>query len=141
MKKILTPENTALAASLLIFVITGFGMIYPQDDAMKKSMARGKSLYMSNCSTCHMPNGEGIKGTFPPVAKSDYMMEDLTRSIREILYGVSGEMTVNGVKYNGVMNAYNFTDLETADVLNYIRNSWGNSGQYVSAEKVKSARK
>lgn len=137
----LSIKKATLSVALIIFLAASAFQANEQDDAMKKSMERGKSLYMANCSSCHMPNGEGIKGTFPPVAKSDYMMEDLDRSIREILYGVSGEMVVNGVTYNGVMNAYPFTDQETADVLNYIRNSWGNNGQYVSAEKVKSVRK
>lgn len=137
----LSIKKATLSVALILFLAASAFQANEQDDAMKKSMERGKSLYMANCSSCHMPNGEGIKGTFPPVAKSDYMMEDLDRSIREILYGVSGEMVVNGVTYNGVMNAYPFTDQETADVLNYIRNSWGNNGQYVSAEKVKSVRK
>ncbi len=133
----------ATLCTLCILLILGLSGYHPapQNDPMKESMERGKNLYSTNCATCHMPNGEGIVGTFPPLAKSDYMMNDLDRSIRQILYGVSGEMTVKGVTYNGVMNAYPFTDQEAADVLNYIRNSWGNDGQYVSAEKVKSVRK
>ncbi len=124
-----------------LFIASTAATTINQSDTLAKSMERGKSLYMANCSTCHMPNGEGISGVFPPVAKADYLMNDLDRSIREILYGVSGEMVVNGVTYNGVMSAYDFTDQETADVLNYIRNSWGNDGQIVTAAKVKSVRK
>jgi nitrite reductase (NO-forming) len=46
-----------------------------------------------------MMNGEGISGTFPPLAKSDYLMADSSRAIRVALYGQSDEITVNGVKY------------------------------------------
>ncbi len=126
---------------MIVFVTVAAVSLSGQEDELGKSMERGKQLYMSNCSTCHMPTGEGINKVFPPLAGSDYMMNDLDRSIRQILYGVSGEMTVKGVTYNGVMNAYDFTDQETADVLNYIRNSWGNKGQIVTAAKVKSQRK
>lgn len=140
MKVHLSKISILFACAGLLFA-SAATVTFPQSDALKKSMERGNNLYMANCSTCHMPNGEGITGTFPPLAKADYMMDDLDRSIREILYGVTGEMTVNGVTYNGVMSAYDFTDQETADVLNYIRNSWGNDGQYVTAEKVKSVRK
>jgi nitrite reductase (NO-forming) len=105
------------------------------------SMARGKDIYSAYCASCHMENGEGMPGFYPPVAKSDYMMADKNRSIREILYGVSGEMIVNGKKYNLEMSGFDLTDTEVADVLNYMRNSFGNRGAVVTPAEVRAQRK
>ena len=114
----------------------------PQDGFdLKASMERGKEVYATYCLSCHMEEGEGLEGVYPPVAKSDYMMADVKRSIQEILYGVTGEMKVNGIVYNTDMPGYDLSDEEASDVLNYIRNSWGNKGAPVLPKDVKAARK
>lgn len=103
----------------------------------KESKMRGQGIYDTNCVTCHMANGEGITGAFPPLAKSDYLMADTERSIKTILEGANGAMKVNGTTYYGAMVAYNtLTDQDIADVLNYIRNSWGNEGDVIEAKAV-----
>lgn len=111
-----------------------------QNDSLRQSMERGEELYTSYCTTCHMQNGEGIANTFPPLANSDYLMADVDRSIEQVINGASGEMKVNGVVYNNVMPAVDMTDKEVADVLNYIRNSWGNTGEMVTEEQVAAIR-
>jgi mono/diheme cytochrome c family protein len=107
---------------------------------LKASIERGKEVYNIHCTTCHMEKGEGIEGVFPPLAKSDYMMADKNRSIKQILAGASGEMTVNGKTYNGEMPAIDLTDEQVSDVLNYVRNSWGNKGAAVTPAEVKAQR-
>ncbi|MTI21301.1 cytochrome c [Fulvivirga sp. RKSG066] len=132
---------------ILIIAFIGFTAISAikisnaQNDDLKASMQRGADIYAINCSNCHMSNGKGVPGAFPPLAQSDYLMADLDRAIKQILYGANGEMTVNGVVYNGVMTAFPFSNKETADVLNYIRNSWGNEGDIVKPDDVEKARK
>jgi mono/diheme cytochrome c family protein len=111
-----------------------------QDD-IKASMERGKEIYQSNCITCHMDQGEGIEGLFPPLTKSDYMLADKKRAINQILYGASGEMTVNGTVYNGEMMGYELTDEQMSDLMNYIFNSFDNKGGVTTPADVKSARK
>ena len=102
---------------------------------------RGKQVFMQTCFVCHQPNGEGIPGQIPPLAKSDFLMADKTRAIRGVLFGQSGEMTVNGKTYNGVMIPFNtLSDLEIANVLTYVRNSFGNSGDAVSIDEVRRIR-
>ena len=108
---------------------------------LEASMKRGKEIYLNNCISCHMDNGEGIPGVFPPLAKSDYLMADLKRSVQQILYGARGEMTVNGKTYSMEMAGFNFTDEEMSDLLNYIRNSWGNKAAPVTSADVAEARK
>ena len=103
---------------------------------------KGRQVYMQTCFVCHQPNGEGLAGQIPPVAKSDYLMADKERSIRGVLQGQSGEMIVNGKTYNAIMVPLNtLSDEQVADVLTFVRNSWGNSGDPVSAEEVRKVRR
>ncbi|MEL0099757.1 MAG: cbb3-type cytochrome c oxidase subunit II [Opitutae bacterium] len=111
----------------------------------------GKEVYMKAapggglCFTCHQPNGEGLAGQFPPLAGSDWVLGDKARLIKISLYGLMGEIEVNGVKYNNVMAPPgippgSLTDEQVANVLTYIRNDWGNSASAVSPEEVSTVR-
>lgn len=108
---------------------------------LKASIARGKEIYVAQCFSCHMDEGQGIEGVYPPLAKSDYLMADKARAVKQILYGASGEMKVNGKIYNLEMTGFDLSDQETSDVLNYIRNSWGNKGGAIVPLEIKSSRK
>lgn len=126
-------------SSTACLVLLAFGQQAATD--LKASMARGKSSYSIYCQSCHADRGQGIEGVFPPLAKSDYLMEDRKRAIQSVLYGVSGEIKVNGQTYNQPMAGFDGTDEQVSDILNYIRNSFGNKGGAISAEEVKAARK
>jgi len=57
--------------------------------------------------------------------------------IRGVLMGRSGQITVNGKNYNGTMVPLNYlSDEQVANVLTYVRNSFGNSGDAVSIDEV-----
>jgi len=117
----------------LIFGVTSFS----QDIKLEESKKRGSEIYADFCVNCHMPNGEGVKGGFPPLAKSDFLMKNRTKSIRVLKYGLKGEITVNGVKYNGFMAPLGLGEDEVADVMNYITNSWGNKNKkMITQEEV-----
>lgn len=105
------------------------------------SSERGKEIYLRNCVSCHMDQGEGLEGIFPPLAKSDYLLKDKKRAIQQTLYGVNTEMTVNGKVYNGEMNGFDLTDNEMSDLMNYIYNSFGNKGGVITPAEVKAVRK
>lgn len=107
---------------------------------LKASIGRGKDVYTAQCIACHMEQGEGLESVFPPLAKSDYLMADKKRSILQIIHGASGEMKVNGVVYTGDMAAMDLTDEQVSDVLNYVRNTWGNKGDAVTPQDVAQAR-
>lgn len=129
---------TALSSIVLISFISF--QKKPKID-LAASMERGKEIYLRNCVSCHMDQGEGLEGIFPPLANSDYMLADKKRAIKQTLYGISGEMTVNGKKYNGEMNGFDITDEEMSDLMNYIYNSFGNKGGVIAPEDVKAVRK
>lgn len=116
----------------------------PASEIPAKSMAErmefGKASYMQTCFACHQAEGQGIPNAFPPLAKSDYLNADVKRAIDIILHGKTGEITVNGEKYNSVMTAQTLSDDEVANVLTYVYNSWGNSKKEVTPAMVKSVR-
>jgi mono/diheme cytochrome c family protein len=130
--------------TLIVGTFVGLGATlfsFTQKFDLKASVTRGKEVYTTQCMTCHMEQGEGVEGVFPPLAKSDYLMADKKRSIQQIIHGLSGEITVNGTTYNGEMAAIELTDQEVSDVLNYVRNSWGNKGEAVTPAEVNASRK
>jgi nitrite reductase (NO-forming) len=87
---------------------------------------------------CHQLDGTGLPQVFPPLAQSDYLMADKTRSIGVVLRGLSGPITVNGQPFNGVMPPQVvLSNEQIADVLTFIRNSWGNAGEAVSVDEVR----
>lgn len=102
--------------------------------AMK--METGKQIYTQTCFACHQAEGQGIPNAFPPLAKSDYLNADVNRAIKIILKGKSGEITVNGEKYNSVMTRQAISNDEIADVLTYVYNSWGNNKTNVTKSQV-----
>ena len=100
-----------------------------QEKPLKQSILDGEEIYQDFCLQCHLDNGKGVENAFPPLAKSDYLQNNIEASIRAIKYGLRGEITVNGNTYNGVMINQGLDEEEVADVMNYILNSWGNKAE------------
>jgi len=120
------PEAVGLAAGVSL-----------DDNSLAARVKRGSAVFQGTCSTCHQVGGEGLPPVFPPLAESDFLMADKQRSIRIVLDGLSGPIQVNGTAYNGVMPPLaNLTDHEIADVLTYVRNSFGNQGEAVEDAEV-----
>ncbi len=100
----------------------------------------GKTVYQKYCLTCHQADGSGVPGMFPPLSPNEWIA-DKDKMIELMLNGQSGEITVNGEVYNNLMPAHDFlSDQEIADVISYVRSSFGNDLEPVSKEKVAAAR-
>ena len=102
---------------------------------------QGQILYDQHCSNCHQVEGTGLKKLIPPLAGSDYLMENENEVICGIRYGMEGPMEINGVNYNFRMPANeSLTNLEIAEILTYIKSEWGNSGnEIVKVSRVEEA--
>ncbi len=129
-----TYMKTVLFLSLSLGIFSAF--LPTQDDELSKSIARGKDIYAENCVTCHMGAGEGVAGTFPPLAKSDYLLKTPEKALRAIKFGQQGKIIVNGVTYEGMMPNPGLDNEEIADVMNYIQNSFGNSNKTLITAKM-----
>ena len=122
--------------SYLLFLFVQF-ISLQQKKPIEQSIADGEEIYQDFCLQCHLSNGEGVSGIYPPLANSDYLFDDIDRSIRNIKYGLSGPIIVNDEEYNAVMLNNGLDDEEISDVMNYILNSWGNkTNEMITKERV-----
>lgn len=91
----------------------------------------GAQVYAS-CAGCHQANGQGVPGAFPPLAghAADLYQAEPAYLADVVLFGLQGQIEVEGANYNGLMPAWaNLSDAQIAAVLNYILDSWGNEEQ------------
>ena len=95
---------------------------------------------------CHQPNGQGLPGVFPPLAKSDFLKKITDRKDRRewveiILKGKQGKVTVNGKEFNGIMTPVaGLSDEDLATVMNFVANTWSNKARPFTAAEVKGYR-
>ncbi|HEX3099012.1 MAG TPA: cytochrome c, partial [Usitatibacter sp.] len=113
----------------------------PSDDDDR--MRRGRLVYVDQCSGCHMENGTGIAHVFPPIrGNTGVHAEDPTSLARLVLEGAPSAKTPS--KPEGfAMPAFGWklSDAEVADLLTYVRASFGNEATPVSASKIADVRK
>ena len=113
-----------------------------ENTPLTASIKRGKEIYSDLCVTCHLPNGKGITGTYPPLDGSNWLTEKRKESIRGVKYGMQGPIVVNGEKYDNIMTPMGLSDQEVADAMNYIMNSWSNNiDNMVTVEEVAAVQK
>jgi mono/diheme cytochrome c family protein len=98
----------------------------------------GARIYNQNCSSCHQPNGQGVQGTFPPLAGNPAVTGDAAHVTHIVKYGLSGRITVAGVAYNGLMPAWgqSLSNADIASVLTYVRSAWDNKAPPISESQV-----
>lgn len=126
-----------LFAFLYCLVVAVFSTHLKPQKSKAESIAAGEEIYQDFCIQCHLSNGEGVSGVFPPLKASDYLFENINRSIAGIKYGLKGEITVNDEIYDGVMANQGLEEEEIADVMNYILNQWGNqSEEFITPQQV-----
>lgn len=113
------------------------------DDNLDKGTAvGGEKIYSVYCGTCHQRNGKGASGRFPPLAGASWVTGDKKLLIGIVLKGMEGPINVNGEQFNGTMPQHSFlSDEEIANVLTYIRQSFGNRASAISAGEVATVRK
>ena len=86
-----------------------------------------------------MDDGQGLRGVIPPLAGADYVARDPAGMACIIRYGLAGEITVNGVTYNQVMEGIpQLTEFQISNIINYINTSWGNDFGFTSMPDIRS---
>lgn len=101
----------------------------------------GQAVYTKYCMDCHQADGSGVPGMHPPLGPGSWVGNDPKELIAMMMKGLSGKIEVNGEVYNGFMPSQaQLTNEEIADVLSYIRSSFGNNFEPVDAELVKKIR-
>jgi cytochrome c oxidase cbb3-type subunit 2 len=98
----------------------------------------GAALYEQNCASCHQADGEGLAGTFPPLAGDPVVTdEEPTRHVEIILEGLAGKK-IEGTSYASKMPGFagSLGDGEIAAIVNHERTSWGNDAPTVTEQEV-----
>ena len=122
---------------LAITFLLAFAAFVSAEDAfdVKASVERGKAVYMQTCLVCHQMTGLGLPPVFPPLAGTDYTTGDARRMVAMIIKGVNPPLKVKDVTYATPMPAPEMQfpilkdDGKLADVINYVRNSFGNKDE------------
>ena len=100
----------------------------------------GKIIYETYCLACHQEDGSGVPNMNPPLIKTDWVLGDSSRLINVILKGLKNT-EINGDSYSNEMPSHDFlTDYQIAEVLTYVRKSFGNQAGPISSEDVKKQR-
>jgi mono/diheme cytochrome c family protein len=107
------------------------------------SMTRGKGLYVDQCMGCHMADGKGQPHAFPPLANSSPVQARNAESLIQVVLGGDFMADPPSLPTGLAMPAFDWklNDQQVADVLTYVRNSWGNQAPAVSADDVGDVRK
>jgi mono/diheme cytochrome c family protein len=134
--------------SLLFFVILSSFQTKPPAGAkpvagIKASIERGLKVYAGTCLACHQADGLGVQRMNPPLVKTKWVLGDRKALAKIVLFGLKGgEIIIDGDDFHNPMPAQStqFTDQQVADVLTYIRNSFGNKASAVTEADVKTAR-
>ena len=129
-KSALAPTGTAVAAAKPAPVIVG--------DAAR---ANGKAVFEATCAACHLADGKGVAGVFPPLANSDFFQQRPYEMAYIVLHGRTGEIVVNGAHFNAVMPAQELNDEQVADVINYVSTALNGGKAVLTAEQVRQMRK
>jgi len=120
--------------AILIFFIAA-------QDSLTTSKQRGKKVYDLYCLACHQADGGGVPRMNPPLSKTTYVLGDKKALIKIILNGLDEPIEINGDTYTNVMAPHDFLkDQEIADVLTYVRNSFGNKASLITVAEVKTVR-
>ncbi len=105
------------------------------------SKQRGSELYKKYCLTCHQADGSGVPMMNPPLIKTSYVTGDKNKIIKWVLQGSVEKVPIDGQTYSNNMPAQKYlTDQQIADVLTFIRSSFGNKSSAISAIDVKTVR-
>ena len=112
-------------------------------DPLQLAMKKGSATY-ALCGGCHQGSGMGVPGMFPPLAGSDWVTGGTERNIRVVLHGLSGPIKVSGANFAAPApmppQGAVLSDQDVANVLTFVRNSWGNKGSLVTKEMVAAVR-
>jgi mono/diheme cytochrome c family protein len=101
----------------------------------------GQIVYMQFCLSCHMENGEGVPGLYPPLSQTKYVLGDKSWLIANVILGQQGQIVVKGETYNNIMTKLDFLgDKEISEVLTYVRSNFGNQASPITIGEVKAVR-
>lgn len=129
--------NSKHCTLLCILMVSFFVKSQAQD------LVKGKKIYETRCLVCHQADGGGVPNMNAPLdGSSNLVGNDIARLVRIIKNGYSERVALDGYYYSNAMTANpDFTDADIANVLSYVRNSWGNKASKITIAQVQTAKR
>lgn len=149
MEKINKTFKWMIGAALVVIAATSFSAVSKKDVksgdftplVQQASSSAGEKVYRNHCISCHQEDGSGVPSMYPPLKDDKRVLGDKQLLIEVLMKGMEGPV-LNKDQYMGAMASYKFlSDQKIADVLTYIRTSFGNEGSPVTPEEVAEVRK
>jgi len=104
----------------------------------KRYYVNGKGIYEKNCQNCHGSDGKGLGTLYPPLTDSTYLKLNKNKLACIIRNGQTGKIKINNISYEGIMPGNEtLADIDIAQVVVYISNSFGNKQGFYDSEEVK----
>jgi len=107
---------------------------------VQKTKLPGEKVFKKYCISCHQPDGGGVPHMNPPLINTSYVLGDKEQLIGIVLKGLKNVKIEDETYTNPMPSFKQLKDQEIADVLTYVRNSFGNKASAVTAADVKAVR-
>jgi mono/diheme cytochrome c family protein len=147
--RFMTDDDALGAARYLKSITDNSTQTFMYDEAAHHALQKGDTgkpgalLYLDNCAACHRPDGLGYKRVFPQLAGNPVVMAPEAISLATIV--LEGSLTprtsATPAQFAMPSFAWRLNDQEVADVVNFIRSSWGNHSAPMDARDVAKLRK
>jgi len=113
----------------------------PENRRTQQPDLPGEKVFKQYCISCHQADGGGVPNMIPPLINTTYVLGDKERLIQILLKGLNQNIEIEDQYFSNPMPALNMLkDQEIADVLTFVRNSFGNKASSVTVEEVKAVR-
>ncbi len=124
-----------------LFTIALFSIIYGCQNAgqVKEDMyhVNGRDIYIKHCQNCHGAKGEGLGALAPALTDTVSLKQNKQKIACFIKNGIQDTMIIHGQKYEGTMPSFpELYDIDIAQVMVYITNSFGNNQGMYTTEQV-----
>jgi len=122
---------------LVISILIVSSCINDQDIEYKRAYTAGAVIYQEHCQNCHGSNGEGLSALMPPLTDSVYLTQNKAQLACFLKFGLKGQLIiVHGKPYQNQMPTADLAPIEIAQVLTYVKNSFGNKLSIVKVDEV-----
>lgn len=102
----------------------------------------GEKIFKQYCATCHQLDGGGVPNIAPPLIQTKYVLGDKNTLIHIVLNGFNEDVEIDNQHFSNPMPPFKskLSDTDVANVLSYVRSSFGNDASAVTASEVKAIR-
>jgi alcohol dehydrogenase (quinone), cytochrome c subunit len=147
--RFMTDDDALAAAKYLKSIADSGAQTFVYDEAAHHDLRQGDTrkpgalLYLDNCAACHRPDGLGYQRVFPQLAGNPVVMAPEAISLATIVLegSLTPKTSATPAQFAMPSFAWRLDDREVADVVNFIRSSWGNQSAPITAGDVAKLRK